>query len=410
MDDDVVGKAYDSRLMRRLLRYLAPYKLQAAISAVAILIKSGSDVFGPYLVKVAVDTYLAPTGRPSWLGRHLSAIPVKGVTEIGALYLGALCLSFLLEFVQTYLMQWTGQKIMFDLRAQIFRHLQRMHVAFFDRNPVGRLVTRVTSDVDALNEMFTSGVLAIFEDVFALTYIIAIMLSMSWPLALLTLSVLPLIVYATHLFRVHVRDSYRRQRAATARINAFTQEYVSGMSVVQLFNREKRAYSDFRAINDENKLAWTDAIFAYALYYPVVEFLSSVAIALVLWCGGRAVLNTERFHWISAHHWINSGPAPFIGSFPVHFSLIGTVSLGVLIAFIQYAQRFFRPIQDLSDKYNILQAAMAAAERVFKLLDTEPELSQPAHTTQGDRSGRIEFRNVWFTYQQLTPEAAHCSF
>ena len=399
IEDDVVGKAYDSRIMRRLLRYLTPYRLQAAISAVAIFIKSGSDVFGPYLVKVAVDTYLAPTpGKHSWLSRHLSPVPLTGVSEIGALYLGALCLSFLLEFVQTYLMQWTGQKIMFDLRAQIFRHLQRMHVAFFDRNPVGRLVTRVTSDVDALNEMFTSGVLAIFEDVFALTYIIAIMVSMSWPLALLTLAVLPLIVYATQLFRVFVRDSYRRQRAATARINAFTQEYVSGMSVVQLFNREKRAFDDYNVINNENKLAWTDAIFAYALYYPVVEFLSSVAIAMVVWAGGRAVLNSERFHWLSAHVYTVPGDPT------LHTSVFGVVSLGVLIAFIQYAQRFFRPIQDLSDKYNILQAAMAAAERVFKLLDTPPEFTSPAKPVPTQNSGRIEFRNVWFTYQTLTEQ------
>ncbi len=409
IDDDVVGKAYDSRLMGRLLRYLHPYKLQAAISAVAIVIKSGSDVFGPYLVKVAVDTYFAPTaGKHSWLSRRLSPDPVQGVTEIGLLYLAALVLSFGLEFIQTYLMQWTGQKIMFDLRSQLFRHLQRMQVAFFDRNPVGRLVTRVTSDVDALNEMFTSGVLAIFEDIFALVYIIAIMLSMSWPLALLTLAVLPVIVYATQLFRLHVRDSYRRQRTATARLNAFTQEYVSGMSVVQLFNREARAYRDFRSINDENKAAWTDAIFAYALYYPVVELLSSVAIALVLWFGGHAVLQSERVHFLSAHTWIPRAPAPFAGDFHPHFSLFGTVSLGVLIAFIQYAQRFFRPIQDLSDKYNILQAAMAAAERVFRLLDTQPELQQPALPTPGEQNtpntGRIEFRDVWFTYAQLTPD------
>ncbi len=405
IDDDVVGKAYDSRIMRRLLRYLAPYKLQAGVSALAILIKSGSDILGPYLVKVAVDTYMAPTaGKHSWLSSHLSPVPMTGITQLAGLYLGALVLSFLLEFVQTYLMQWTGQKIMFDLRAQIFRHLQSMHVAFFDRNPVGRLVTRVTSDVDALNEMFTSGVLAIFEDVFALAYIIAIMLSMSWPLALLTLAVLPLIVIATNIFRKFVRDSYRRQRAATARLNAFTQEYVSGMSVVQLFNREARAFSDYKGINDENKLAWTDAIFAYALYYPVVELLSSVAIALVLWFGGRAVLQSENVLFLSAHHWIPRGPAPFVGPWLPRFSLFGSVSLGVLIAFIQYAQRFFRPIQDLSDKYNILQAAMAAAERVFKLLDTEPELVAPTHPVAGDKSGRIEFRNVWFTYAPLTEE------
>ena len=310
--------------------------------------------------------------HPGWLARHLSQNATHAITQIGGLYLGALVFTFLLEFVQTYLMQWTGQKIMFDLRSQIFRHIQRMHVAFFDRNPVGRLVTRVTSDVDALNEMFTSGVLAIFEDIFILGYIIAIMLSMSWPLALLTLAVLPGIIYATQIFRKHVRDSYRRQRAATAKINAFTQEYVSGMSVVQLFNREARAFRDYSAVNQENKAAWTDAIFAYALYYPVVELLSSIAIALVIWRGGLSVLNSEHFHWLTRHLYTTPGDTT------THWSLFGTVTLGVLIAFIQYAQRFFRPIQDLSDKYNILQAAMAASERVFKLLDTETEITIPA--------------------------------
>jgi len=387
-DDDVVGKAFDGRLMRRLLTYLNPYKLQAGLSSICILIKAASDVFGPYLVKVAVDTYFTPgVTKLSWLGRHLSPDPVRGISEIGALYLGALSLTFLLEFLQTYMMQWTGQKIMFDLRSQIFRHIQTMHVAFFDRNPVGRLVTRVTSDVDALNEMFTSGVLAIFEDVFTLAWIIGIMLWMSWPLALLTLSVIPAILYATKLFRNHVRDSYRRQRAATAKINSFTQEYVSGMSVVQLFNREARAFKDFSAVNHENKLAWTDAIFAYALYYPVVELLSSIAIALVIWRGGISVL-----HNMSG---VSSDLIHRFGS---------TVTIGILIAFIQYAQRFFRPIQDLSDKYNILQSAMAAAERVFKLLDTPAEIVSPASPAVGDGSGSIEFRNVWFTYQRLNKD------
>jgi len=395
-DDDVVGKVYDSRLMRRLFGYLSPYKLQAGISAVATLLKAASDVAGPYFVLVAVDTYLAPSGYPGWLGRHLSTNPMTGITELGLLYLAALSITFALEFIQTYLMQWTGQKIMFDLRSQIFRHLQRMHVGFYDRNPVGRLVTRITSDVDALNEMFTSGVLAIFEDVFSLTAIIVTMLRLSWPLALLTLAVVPLIVYATKLFRDHVRDSYRRQRAATAKINSFTQEYVSGMAIVQLFNRERRAFSDFSAVNLENKIAWTDAIFAYSLYYPVVEFLSSVAIALVIWRGGLAVLNADKFSWLTHHLYI----APAGGS---AYSIFGnTVTLGILIAFIQYAQRFFRPIQDLSDKYNILQAAMAASERIFKLIDTAPEIVTAAKPIPGNRSGSIEFRNVWFTYETLS--------
>ncbi len=384
LEDDVVGKAYDGRLMRRLITYLRPYKIQAIISAAAIIFKAGSDVAGPWLVKVAVDNYM--TGAPaklSWLARHLSRNSLTGIAQIGALYLASLLITFALEFLQTYMMQWTGQKIMFDLRSQIFRHLQRMSPAFFDRNPVGRLVTRVTSDVDALNEMFTSGVLAIFEDVFVLSFIVIIMLRMSWPLALLAVSVIPVILYATRVFRRHVRDSYRRQRAATARINSFTQEYVSGMSVVQLFNRERRAFHDFSLVNAENKKAWTDAIFAYALYYPIVELLSSTAIALIIWRGGWAVLHNEALH--SGH---------LEGVF-------GTVTLGVLIAFIQYAQRFFRPIQDLSDKYNILQAAMAASERVFKLLDTPSEIVSPPNPIPGNNSGRIEFRNVWFTYQKL---------
>ncbi len=387
-DDDIVGKAYDGRLMRRLVRYLAPYKLQVVISAVAIVLKAASDVLGPYFVKVAVDNYFAPVqGRHSWLAARLSPNPIRGVSEIAALYLASLGLIFALEFVQTYLMQWTGQKIMFDLRRQIFRHIQHMHVGFFDRNPVGRLVTRLTSDVDALNEMFTSGVLAIFEDVFVLSFIVAIMLRMSWPLALLALSVIPLILYATRLFRRHVRDSYRRQRAATARINSFTQEYVTGMSLVQMFNREQRAFNDYSAVNFENKKAWTDAIFAYALYYPVVELLSSIAIALVIWRGGLDVLRTSPA--LASH-------AGFLH--PI-------VTLGVLIAFIQYGQRFFRPIQDLSDKYNILQAAMAASERIFKLLDTQNEIrTNSVHPTPGDGSGRVEFRGVWFTYQKLTEE------
>ena len=384
-DDDVAGKVYDRHLMRRLLTYLRPYKLQAALAAVSIIFKAGSDVMGPYFVKVAVDTYMAdtPPASLSWLARHLSSRPMTGITQLGLLYLGALLVTYLLEFLQTYTMQWTGQKIMFDLRSQIFRHLQRMSPSFFDHNPVGRLVTRVTSDVDALNEMFTSGVLAIFEDVFVLAFIVIIMLRMSWPLALLAISVIPVILYVTRIFRRHVRDSYRRQRHATARINSFTQEYVSGMSVVQLFNRERRAFNDYSAVNAENKQAWTDAIFAYALYYPIVEFLSSTAIALVIWFGGDAVLRNAGY---------GNG---------LRHSIFGSVTLGILIAFIQYAQRFFRPIQDLSDKYNILQAAMAASERVFKLLDTEPTIVSPAHPIAGDKSGRVEFRNVWFTYQKL---------
>jgi ATP-binding cassette subfamily B protein len=276
------------------------------------------------------------------------------------------------------------------MRREIFRHIQFQDVAFFDRNPVGRLVTRVTSDVDALNEMFTSGVLDIFENSITLVAIVVTMLRMSWPLAIITLLVIPAIIFVTGIFRRSVRISYRSQRAATAKINAFTQEYVSGMSIVQLFNREQRAFNDFSTVNDENKQAWAKAIYAYSLYYPIVEFLSSVAIACVLWFGGTAIAR----HLLPAA--TRTGLLDGIWS---------TVTLGVLVAFIQYAQRFFRPIQELSDKFNILQAAMAAAERVFKLLDQHPEIISPkrivAPDSRSQQYGQIEFRNVWFTYQKL---------
>src|SRR5277367_3645986 len=383
-EDDVVGKAYDGRLMRRLIRYLYPYKPAALVSLVAILIKAGSDVLGPYLTKVAVDRYMTVqvAAKPSWLASHLSPNAFAGITQLAGLYLASLVLSYFLEFVQTYLMQWTGQKIMFDMRSEIFRHLQHMHIGYFDRNPVGRLVTRLTSDVDALNEMFTSGVFAIFEDVFVLAGIVIVMLRMSWWLALLSFAVLPLILVVTRIFRKHVRDSYRRIRSAIARINSYTQEHVSGMTVVQLFNRQERSFKEFKAVNQQHMDAFKDAILAYALYYPAVEVLSSIAIALVIWRGGYGVLHA-------------------------------TVSIGVLAAFMQYAQRFFRPIQDLSEKYNILPAAMAASQHIFKLLDTAPEIVSPAHTKEGDNSGRIEFRNVWFTYQRLDEaqkaQIARCS-
>lgn len=387
-EEDVLGKAYDSRLMRRLLTYLRPYKASVVLSLIAVLLKAGADVVGPYMVKLAVDRYMVdtPSTNPPWFVHYLSSNALTGIAQCAGVYMAALLLSFVLEFFQTYLMQWTGQRVMFDLRSQIFRHLQGMHVGFYDRNPVGRLVTRVTSDVDALNEMFTSGVLAIFEDVFVLVFIIAIMLRMSWALALLTLAVLPVIMYITRLFRIAVRKSYRLIRTAIAKINAYTQEHISGMSVVQLFNREERSFHEFEKTNAEHRDAYVDQVQAYSLYYPAVEFLSTLAIAFVLWKGGLSVLFGHSF----------------LGS---------TVTLGVLVAFIQYAQRFFRPIQDLSEKYNILQAAMAASERVFGLLDTQAETVSPAQPVVPARTGNpalgsIEFRDVWFTYQSLTPEQA----
>jgi ATP-binding cassette subfamily B protein len=298
---------------------------------------------------------------------------MKGITQLSIIFMAILVSSYLFEFIQTYLMQWTGQKIMFDLRRDIFRHMQRMHVGFFDTHAVGRLVTRLTSDVDAINDMFTDGILAIVNDFFTLTIMAGVMLAIKWWLALIAFAVLPIILIVTRIFRDHVRESYRRVRAAIARINSFTQEHISGMSVVQLFNREKRAYMDFEAVNEQHMIAFKDTIFAYALYYPAVELLSSIAIAMVIWRGGFGVI-------------------------------AGTVTIGMLASFNMYSQRFWRPIQDLSDKYNILQAAMAACERIFKLMDTAPEIVSPTNPKIGDGSNRIVFDHVWFTYQKLTEE------
>jgi len=378
-EEEVIGKAYDGRLMRRLLHYLRPYAHLVALALAGILVYAVLQAAGPFLTKVAVDRYMArsATGRPTFLDAYLSPDAVRGLTEIAVLYLLVLAASFAMEFMQTYAMQLTGQRAMSDLRMEIFAHLQRLQVAFFDRNPVGRLVTRLTTDVDALNEMFASGVIAIFGDCFTLTAIMVVMLSLNWPLALVTFAVLPLIVLATAIFRKRVRDSYRRIRTAIARINAYLQEHISGMSVLQLFNREEKSFQEFDAVNRRHMQAFKDSVFAHALFYPTVEILSAVAIASILWWGGLRTLE-------------------------------GTMSIGVVVAFIQYAQRFYRPIQDLSEKYNILQSAMASAERVFKLLDTPVQIAPPAQAVKLERvRGRIEFRNVWFAYRDAparTPE------
>src|SRR5437763_12183633 len=326
-EEEVLGKAYDSRLMKRLLSYLSPYRGQVVIALLAIVVKALADVMGPYLTRTAIDKYLASANaggaRKSFFDPWLSSQPLVGIAQIAAIYVLLLLVSFIFEYIQTYLMQWTGQKAIFDLRSQIFRHLQRLHVGFYDKNPVGRLVTRVTTDVDALNEMFTAGVVSIFEDVFVLAGIVWIMLRMNGNLALLTFAVLPLLAIATKLFRDKVRDSYRRIRVAIARINAYLQEHVSGMMVLQLFNREQRAFNKFSEVNEVHMEAFKDAIMAHAVYYPVVEILSATAIACVIWFGGSNVIHD-------------------------------VTTIGILAAFIQYAQRFFRPIQDFSEKYNIL--------------------------------------------------------
>jgi ATP-binding cassette subfamily B protein len=349
-DEEVLGKAYDARLMRRLLVYLRPYWRMTLFALAAILLFGIFQAVPPYLLKVEVDRYLDPTGRahlPRILSSFLSPRPLVGIAQIAlALFLPCAVLTFMLEFAQSFAMQLVGQKVMYDMRKQLFARLQLLQMSFFDRNPVGRLVTRVTTDVDVLNDLFASGVVAIFGDGFSLIAIVVVMLKMDWKLALLTFSVLPIIVVVTASFRKAVRESYRRIRVAIARINAYLQEHITGMTVLQLFNREERSFQEFEKINRTHMEAYKDSILAYGLFYPAVDFLGTVAVAIILYKGGGMALR--------------------------HLVTVGTA-----IAFIQYSQRFFRPIQDLSDKYNLLQAAMVSSERIFKLLDTPVTITDP---------------------------------
>jgi len=355
-DEEVLGKAYDSRLMRRLITYLRPYRTFVLFAFLLLLFESALETAFPLLTKSAIDDYIA-------VGN------MGGLVMIAGLYVLCLLLKFGAETLQSYILSTTGQKIMFDMRMQVFRHLHTLSPSFYDKNPVGRLITRVTTDVDVLNELFSAGIVSIFGDIFTLAGIMIVILALDWQLGLLTLSVLPLIIIATAIFRRKARDSYRRVRIAIAKINAYLQEHLTGMAVVQLYNREVKSLQKFDSINRENLIANKDGIIAYAWFYPVVEIFSSVAIALIIWYGGGKVMED-------------------------------TITLGALVAFIQYSQRFFRPIADMSEKYNILQSAMASSERLFKLLDTTPSLENPVHPIrrEGSARGEIEFRNVWFAY------------
>jgi ATP-binding cassette, subfamily B, multidrug efflux pump len=372
-EEEILGKAYDARLMRRLLTYLRPYRRVVFLALVATFFYGLLQAVPPYLMGVEIDRYLDPTKHhqiPQFLARFLSTDPRLGILQIAfVIFLPTVLLTFVLQFAQTFAMQLVGQKVMYDLRKQVFEHLQRLQMSYFDRNPVGRLVTRVTTDIDVLNDMFASGVVAVFGDFFTLVSIVVVMLKLDGRLALLTFAVLPMIVIATGLFRKAVRDSYRRIRLAIARINSYLQEHITGMSVLQLFNREESSYDEFEKINGAYLKAYKDSILAYGLFYPTVEFLGALAIVIILYKGGDMIMG-------------------------------GTLTVGTAIAFIQYSQRFFRPIQDLSDKYNILQSAMASSERVFRVLDTPVKISDSAHPAGLDEPrGRVEFRNVGFAYR-----------
>ncbi len=353
--DEVLGKAYDARLMRRLLRYLRPHRAAVLVALAAIVGHSLLQVAQPYLTKLVID-------------RHILPGDLAGLEQIAAAFLLILVGSFVLEYVETYTMGMIGQRIMFDLRMEIYRHLQRLDIGFYDRHPVGRLMTRVTTDVDALNDLFAAGVISVCRDIVVLAGIMVVLVWMDWRLALVAFAVLPLIALVTQWFRTNARESYREVRGWVARINAFLQEHITGMSTVQLFCREARSFARFEAVNRRHRDANLDSIFYYATFYPTVEFLGALATASIIWFGGG-------------------------------WSLQGTLSLGALVAFLQYSQRFFRPISDLSEKFNILQAAMASSERIFGLLDTPVELTSPARGRMPSGPGRIAFEHVWFAYR-----------
>ncbi len=370
MEEEVLGKAYDSRLMRRLLTYLKPYRAVVAASLLLLLVDSLLQIIGPLLTKLAVDRYLVPVAHPAHtlLDGWLSKNAWTGLSQLAGLYMAVVVLGFFFDFGQTYLMQWTGQRAMFDLRRQLMAHLQTLDVAYYDKNPVGRLVTRITTDVDVLNDLFASGLVTIIGDILMLSFVIAIMFRLSPGMTGLMLAVMPFVVLITIQFRRKASQSYRRIRVAIARINAYLQEHIAGISVLQLFNREERSKQEFDVINRDHMLAFKDAITAYGWFYPVVEFLGMSALAFLLAYGGLRIRQ-------------------------------GALTLGILVAFFQYGLRFFRPIQDLSEKYNILQGAMAASERIFKLLDTKPYIVSPPQVVPFPEGPvDIEFDHVWFAY------------
>ena len=375
-DEDILGKAYDARLMRRLLTYLYPYRGKASLAAAAIVAHSILELAPPYLTKVVIDTYI-PSGNLSGLG------------IVAALLLGTLTGSFALQYLQTATLQMIGQRIMFDMRMQLHRHLHRLDLRFYDRNPVGRLMTRVTTDVDVLNELFTSGVVSVVGDLFTLVGIMGVLIWLDWRLALVAFAVLPLVVLITQWFRANVRESYRNVRVWIARINAFLQERITGMTTVHLFRREARDFADFDKIDRKHRDANVQSIFYYAVFYPAIELVGALAAAMILWVGGGWVID-------------------------------GSVTLGSLVAFLLYAQRFFRPISDMSEKFNVLQGAMASSERIFTLLDTPVQVQQgesattrtslPAPLAPGAALGAIAFEHVTFSYVDGEPVLRDVSF
>jgi ATP-binding cassette, subfamily B, multidrug efflux pump len=362
---DARGAIYDRRLAGRLLRFLAPYKKEVAISVVLLAAISLLEVAGPYLTKVAIDTYVKPVSGSGVAPSEAS----RGLLLIGLAYIGVLAAAFGLRYIQSYMMSMVGQRAMRDLRLNIFRHLGTLTPSYYDTRPVGQIMTRVTQDVTVLNELFSQGVVAVLGDLFILFGIVGAMLWLDWRLALVTLTTVPLLVVATAVFRAKVRVSYRRVRTRLARINAFLQEHLQGLDTLKFFNAEEREIRKFDRANEDHYTAHVQNIFYYAVFFPTVEVIGALAVALILWYGGIGILE-------------------------------GAVTFGVVVAFIQYAERFYQPVRDLSEKYNMIMSAMVASERIFELLDTQPALAEPsAPRAIGRLRGEVEFDRVWFAYQ-----------
>lgn len=354
-DDEILGKAYDSNLMMRLIRYLRPYKWQVIGAIFLSMVVALLESVRPFFTKIAVDDNIAKGDK-------------EGLLYTTMLFFAVLMIRGVMQFFNAYLTQWIGQKTIYDLRIEIYRHLQYRSLRFFDKNPIGRLITRVTNDVEVLNEMFSSGIVMVFSDVFMIIGIVWLMFSMNWKLALISLSVLPFLFYGTFLFRKKAREAYREVRLQVAKINTFMQEHISGMLVDQIFNRQKKSFKKFENINGAHRDANIKSIFYYALFYPSVDIIGSVVVGLIIWYSANGIIE-------------------------------GTVTIGTIMAFLQFNEMFWRPIRDLSEKYNIMQTAMASSERIFKLLDDKTAIIDSENPVSLNKTkGKIEFKNVWFAY------------
>ncbi len=353
--EEVLGKAYDAKLMKRLIKYLKPYSKWVIIAIILTVGVALLSTIRPYLTKIAIDEYIINNDS-------------AGLRYIVLVLLSTLIFQGIVQYIMTYLTQWIGQKTIFDLRMQLFEHIQKLSMSFFDRNPVGRVVTRLTNDIEVLNEMFSSGIVMVFADVFIIGGILFFMFSLSWQLTLIALSVVIPLVYATIIFRRKVRVAFRDVRFYLAKMNAFLQEHVSGILVVKIFNKERKTLEDFKKINYDHTRANKKSVFYYSIFFPIVELIGAISAALIIWYGGGEVVK-------------------------------GVLTIGVLVSFIQYSEMFFRPIRDLSEKYNIMQTAMASSERIFKLLDRQAAITDSERPLDlKDVKGNIEFKNVWFAY------------